>query len=412
MHKTILHIDINSYFATLVQQENPKLRGKPVGIIKDVGRTCIIAASKEAKQQGVGTGDRFSDVRHLCPDLILVPASFERYLDATHKLKDIFENISPNVYIYSLDEAFVDISDCKQHLYSDVEHLATHIQESIKKNLGEWVTCNIGISHNRLLAKMASEITPKGTYLIIDQDNLDSVLASVSFKDVCGIGYRLTKKLNKIGITNPFQLRFFSQEDLEPLFGPFWSVELLKIAWGEESHGLSLIDRPSGHMKSVGRSITGYKLCDNEEEIRAILYNLVEEATHKLRRMNLAGRHISIFLSGQNQHYYNHQTLKNPVNTSQQVFEVIYYNLYQQWQRSFRVIKFGVRIGLLQSIKSQQLTLFDDNHYFMKLTQAVDSINHKFGLFTIRSATMINQPIIKPEVTGFLGDGKYLGLRN
>ena len=97
------HVDINSYFATLLQQENPALRGKPVGIVKEVGRTCIIAASKEAKALGVGTGSRLQDAKHV-PDLILVPAQFDFYLDATKRLKRLFESLAPTVQIFSLDE--------------------------------------------------------------------------------------------------------------------------------------------------------------------------------------------------------------------------------------------------------------------------------------------------------------------
>lgn len=408
--KTILHVDINSYFATLLQQENPKLRGKPIGVVKDLGRTCIIAASKEAKLKGVTTGCRLKDARRLCPQLITIPASFERYLDATRRLKNIFNSISPHVYIYSLDEAFIDVSDCRAHLYPNISELGKNIQNKIKAELGEWVTCNVGISYNRLLAKIASEIAPKGSIFTISEENHDQILATVSFKDVCGIGYRLEKKLRLLGVTTPYQIRFFSIEDLEPLFGPFWAKELLRIAYGEDSLNLQLIDKKQEQMKSVGRSITGYHLYDNEKDIASILYNLMEEVTYKVRKMNLAGRYLGIFLTGEGQYWSSHRTLKYYIRHTSEMFKILHGELYGAWQRNFKIIKFAVRLSLLEHVSKVPQPLFLDYHRREKAYMAMDAISNKYGLFTLRSGRLLNQPVIRPEVTGFLGDKTYYNL--
>lgn len=422
MTPTILHVDINSYFATLLQQENPFLRGKPLGVIKDVGRTCLIATSKEAKTFGVKTGFRLAEAKPLCPQLITVPAAFDRYLDATRRLQKVFKSVTPEVYIYSLDEAFLDVTTCRKYLYPDVKQLAQQIQHQIKQELGEWVTCNVGISHNRLLAKIASEISPPDSYQIIDESNKDAILSSVSFKDVCGVGHRLGKKLAQLGVTVPYQIRFFSEEELQRIFGPFWSKELLQIAYGEESHNLTLIDKPLEHMKSVGRSITGFHPTHSEAEIQAVLYNLTEEIAYKARKMKLAGRHISLFLVSSDSHlngwnsaaknyWGNHLTLPIATNHTQEIFDVIYNQLYRNWHRTFSIIKFGVRLSLLQPENQVPISLFSNYHQQHSLYQALDKISHKYGLFTVKSASMLQQSTIRPEVTGFLGDAKYLGFR-
>jgi DNA polymerase-4 len=198
MKNLILHVDINSYFATMLQQENPMLRGKPVGVIKSEGRTCIIAASKEAKRLGVSTGARVPEAREKIPGLILVPAEFNLMLSATRKMKALFQTFSPSVHIFSLDEAFLDLTGCEKLFTTPVSY-ARRIQARIKEVLGEWVTCNVGISHNKLLAKMAGEIAPKGEALMIDDHNLDDVLRTVEFKDVCGVGWGLQKKAHDAG---------------------------------------------------------------------------------------------------------------------------------------------------------------------------------------------------------------------
>lgn len=408
--RTILHVDINSYFATLLQQENPYLRGKPMGVVKSEGRTCLIAVSKEAKKYGIQTGCRLKEARELCPEILPVPAAFDRYLDATYRLKKIFTSIAPEVFIYSLDEAFIDITDCREYLYQHPQQVGQLIQQQIKQDLGEWVTCNVGISHNRLLAKMASEIAPKGSVLEINEENKDAVLASVSFRDVCGIGYRLEKKLATLDIHNPYQIRLCDPAQLELVVGPFWKQELLKMAYGEEPHLFQQVDQPPEHMKSVSRSITGYHLYDDEAAIKRILYNLMEEVTYKVRRMELAGRYIWIGLNGHDGHWSAHQTLKYHVNHTSEMFKIAYYELYKSWKREFKVIKFMVGLSLLAPVSKVPQPLFGNQRQQEKIYQAMDKISNKYGLFTLRSGSLLNQEVIRPEVTGYLGDRQYYDL--
>lgn len=405
VNKTILHIDINSYFATVLQQENPYLRGKPVGVVKDKGRTCLIAVSKEAKAKGIVTGERQFDALIKCPDLISIPATFERYLDATKRLQKIFESIAPSVIIYSLDEAFIDISDCRKRLYKNPRELAECIQDKIKKELGNWVTCNIGIAENKLLAKMASEVAPKGSITEITQENKDALLATTEFKDVCGVGYRLSKKLAQFSVFTPYQIRFMSDEELEIIVGKFWAKELQKIAYGEETHLLSQTERTIEHMKSVGRSITGYHLYNDETEITNIIKNLCVEVIHKVRKMNLAGRQVWLGLYGQKEYWSNYITFKDPINNLSDFIEKITF-LYKKWQDKFPVIKFAVRLSLLKP--HSQDKLLPDWQKKESMQKALDVINRKYGMFTIHPAALPpTKDIIHPEVTGFLGDKIY-----
>lgn len=405
MKKTILHVDINSYFATILQQENPYLRNKPIGVIKDEGRTCLIAVSKEAKKLGIETGSRKREALILCPDLICVPAVFERYLDTTKRLQKVFSTISPSVDIYSLDEAFIDVSNCRKILYPNINKLGNYIHSMIKKELGEWVTSNVGIAENRLLAKIASEVAPKGTTLEITDENKDALLASTPFKDVCGIGYALSKKLKLFNITVPYQIRFMTAEELNIIFGPFWSKELMKIAYGEETHLLSQLDKKVKHMKSVGRSITGYRLYENETEIGNVLKNLCIEIISKVRTMNLAGRQIQLSLYGQGKKWSTYVTLKESINHLNDLIKWVE-KLYLRWHDKFPVIKFAVRLSLLK--EQSQDELLPEWQKQESLQKAFDFINNKYGIFTLHPAAVPpREELIFPEVTGFLGDKLY-----
>lgn len=405
MKKTILHVDINSYFATILQQENPLLRGKPIGVIKDAGRTCLIATSKEAKQKGVNTGASKSDALTICSEMHFIPAAFERYLDTTKRMQRVFKNISPAVEIYSLDEAFIDVTDCRKNLYPDVISLGKMIQDLLMNELGSWVTSNVGIADSRFMAKMASETAPKGSVLEVTNKNKDLILATTEFKDVCGVGYALAKKLNLLGVTVPYQIRFIPDEDLDSLFGPFWSKELIKIAFGQETHLLSQLDKKVEHMKSVGRSITGYRLYEDQTEITNIIKNLCIEIVTKIRKMDLVGRKISLSLSGQNQTWSTHITLKTPIN---HLKDLIHFTnkLYRSWEDKFPVIKFAVRLSLLEQDSQQELLPAWKKQEAVQ--RAMDIVNNKFGIFTLHPAAIPpRSELIYPEVTGFLGDKTY-----
>lgn len=409
-----LHVDINAYFATMLQQENPHLRGKPIGVVKELRRTCVIAASKEAKLLGVRTGSSAREAKILAPTIIFVPAAFSLYLSATKTLYQLFQTIAPRVEIYSLDEAFIEITDCAR-LYPDPHALGKHIQQRIKEALGEWVTCNVGIGATRFLAKLASETAPKGSVVEITNDNRNAIFASAKFEEVCGIGRRLAHKLSAIGVTNLLLLDMCSDEEIQRQVGPFWTRELRRMTSGEETHLLSFIDR-NPHMQSVGRSITGYAPCSDERAIARILYNLIEETTYKCRTMGLAGRQVWIGLWGSGRHraahrrddfWSAHQTLKYSINTPSEMFEIAYTKLYSSWHRSFPVIKFGVRLNLLSPNNAVAIPLFTRERKAARVMAAVDRVNTKYGLFTVRSGLLANVPIIRPEVTGFLGDKKF-----
>lgn len=408
----IVHVDINSYFATLLQQENPKLRGIPVGVQKSVGRTILIATSKEAKQHGIKTGCSIYEARRLYPQIKTVAAEFDRYLDCTRRLKRLFDSLAPDVFIFSLDEAFIDLTHC-QRLYPDPAAFGREVQQKIKAELGEWVTCNVGISYNRLLAKMASEISPPDSIFEITEHNRDAILARVGFKDVCGIGHGLEKKLRRLGIDHPYAINFWTEEELLPTFGPFWTPELKRIARGEDSHGLALTQNASWTrkpMKSVGRTITGYKLANDETHIRQVLYNLTEEVIYKVRKMDMAGRHIGVGLWGEDQSWYGHRTLKFYVRHTNEMFDLIYGELYKSWQRSFKVIKFGVFLSDLKVMSEVPVSLLPEWHRQERVSKAIDAMTEKYGLFTVKPAALLNFKMIRPEVTGYLGDRKYYGL--
>jgi DNA polymerase IV len=407
-------IDMNSYFATLEQQANPHLRGKPVAVVKEAGRSCVIAASKEAKKFGVHTGEPLRDAREKAPNLITVPADFDFYFHNTKQLQSIFTTLSPDIDLFSLDEAFIDLSSCRQ-LYPNTESFFKTCQEQIKHSLGDWVTFSMGLGKNRLQAKLASEFAGVDNYFEITPDNLDAILSQSQVEKVCGIGYRLTSRLNQLGITHVYQLKFCDDEYLIEHFGKFWAAELRKISEGEESHLLDLRQRILPHMKSVSRSKTLFVPTADPFYLEQMIFNLTEDMCFKARRMKLAGRRIYISLRDtEGGRWGKELRLKGRhVSLSDDIFSLflyIFHDISLSWSKAGRVpkiIRIAVSLNDLQPLAELPTSWLPGVEQRQQAFKAIDQVNEKHGLYTIKSAKLLGFRIIRPEVTGFLGDKTY-----
>ena len=407
MQPWVALIDMNSYFAVLEQQANPHLRGRPVGIVKDFGRTCIIAASKEAKAHGVKTGERLAEARLKCPDIVTVPADFDKYFYNTKLLKQIFESLSPDIHIFSLDEAFLDVSACRR-LYPDAATFFQVVRQQVQKKLGSWVTFSLGLGLNRLQAKLASDLAGPDKWFEITAENLDGALADAQVENICGIGFRLTARLHMLNIFHPYQLNFCDDAFLLEHFGPFWGPELRRIGRGENSHLLDFVDHPPVHMKSVGRSKTLFKANSNPAYIQQMIANLTEDMCFKARRMRLAGRHLYLGLrSTDDQHWTRELHFKTPICHSVEVTRLLLRLFATIDTHHQPVIKVSVGLGDLQPLDEISLCWLPEWNQQQQVSAAVDQINEKHGLYTVKSGRLLNFQIIMPEVTGFLGDKTY-----
>ena len=445
MTRIILHVDLNSFFARATQQANPALRGKPVGIVKALGRTCIIAASIEAKRYGVVTGCRVSDAKKMCPQIILMPADFDKYEDISLRFIKICAQYSPLCEVFSLDECFIDVSETadfwakapqkinlQQLAYLELAkswqlsigavNIAFEIKRRLREEIGDFLTCSVGISHNRLLAKLASSQIKYDGLFWITQDNIISVLDRSCLMDVCGLGGGLYSHLIRLGIDNFAKLRTCLLPYLYKHFGPHWSYHLYNICRGIDSTPvISYGEIPQA--KSVGRTYSAHKPLSNKGEVYKLIRNLEEEASAKARHMGLAGRCVGFCLgtsprnwSAQNdqkksQSWYGHRTLKNYIDDGKKLFDLCRL-ISKDWE--FKNIIFcGVTLGMLTRKGDLSLPLFFDDKRRQDLTEAADSINRRFGDYTLFPAQLLGMDIIRPEVTGYFGDksfrlGKFL----
>lgn len=403
MDSTILHVDLNSFFASVAQQNQPFLRGKPVGIIKALGRTCVIASSNEAKKFGVKTGMSLNQAKTLCPKIILVPADFIQYAKITKKFIKLMDDYSDRVEIFSLDEVFLDVTDTA-HLFGGPLLLAYDLQACLKQNLGEWINCSVGIAKNKFLAKLASGMAPKKSVYVVTAANQQQLLAAAPFTEVCGIGSRLSQRLKTMGITSLPQILAAPDSILQAEFGSFWALQLKRLARGSNDCSLITPDQLP-NAQSVSRTYTLFKNTRDPTIIKALIRNLVEEACSKLRQLGLVGRQFRLGLRGENFSRSELITGKSFTDNNQLVFHQLY-ALYDRWQWPCAVRFAGVWISLLMKKKYLPQPLFLTDQKQSRILQTMDRINQAYGDYTIYPATLLNQTIIRPAINGF--DSRFL----
>ena len=401
--RIILHVDLNSFFATAEQQTNPSLRGKPVGILKAAGRTCVIAASVEAKKYGVKTGMAVFEAKKLCSAIILLPADFDKYADITYRFINICKTYSPTCEVFSLDECFIDISETEK-FFNGALACAFEIKDRLKSEIGDFMTCSIGISHNRLLAKLASsQIKPDGLFTITE-DNALEILDQSDLLDVCGLGFGLYTHLVGLGIDNFPKLRLCSLYFLNKHFGSYWSLHLYNVSRGiDNSPVMPLAEIPDA--KSVSRTYTTHRLLTKKEEILKLMRNLCEETANKARQMNLCGRYVGLALRSSQKSYWGHRTLKTYIDDGKRLFDLCC-QISQSWPIDH--VRFcGVTLGMLTKNQYLPIPLLPSDKRQLDLMSTIDRINKRFGDYTIFPAQLLGMDIVRPEVNGYFGDRKF-----
>ena len=388
LQKTILHIDFDSFFASVEQQDHPELRGRPIGVTAANSRTAIIAASKEAKK--------------ICPNIITTPANFTRYFAISKRFIQICRLYSPYLEVFSIDELFLDITSTAK-LFGGTSQLITRLKNHIWKEMGDIITVSVGVSHNKLLAKMASGLEKPNGITYITSKNLDTVYKAAQLTDVCGIGNRVAKRLTMLGIRSLLDLRSIPEHALIAEFGPHRAAFLADVAWGRDETPVVHFGK-SVETKSVGRN---YCLPKNEYNKRVVLqtiFELLEEIGIKLRTLQKKSRSIGIWLRGDVVNG-GHKTTKFYVDSGKDMFDVLKNSGVLQILNEFQYVRqVSVWAGCLADTHEVTLPLFDEVKRSEKLQHTIDAINTTFGDHTIRNGFLLYSDKLPTVPNGFLAD--------
>ncbi|TXH60667.1 MAG: DNA polymerase IV [Bacteroidia bacterium] len=404
--RVIAHIDFDSFFASCEQQFDPSLRNKPIGVTATNGRTCIIAASREAKRFGVKNVTRVWEARQLCPQIIPVPAHFEKYWEITQKFLDICKDFSPGVELFSLDEVFMDLTQTEKFFGGRYKALEM-IKRRIRREIGEYITVSVGLSHNKLLAKLGSGMNKPNGFTEIKEHEIEDVYSRVELTDFCGIGHRIEKRLNAMGIYTPLELR---RTPLEALIAEFKEAEgkfLKSLGDGVDTREVVPYYLPT-ETKSVGRN---YCLPRNEFDQRVIqqtIFELCEEVGIKLRRLDKKAKTIGMYLGGAN-NWHGRKTVVNHISQGKDIFRVCKM-LYNEWGlarlpvEQGMVRQIGIWTGNLEDARNLTISMFENVEKPPKLLKVMDEINERFGSHTIRNGFLLNSTKLKTVPNGFMAD--------
>ncbi|MDD5437681.1 MAG: DNA polymerase IV [Patescibacteria group bacterium] len=285
------HVDMNSYFASVEQQANPHWRGRPLGVCAYLHKHgCVIAASIEAKKLGAKVGMSVDECRQVCPDMVFVQNDPPKYRAVTSRVFSLLHQISDKVEHYSIDEAFLDLKGWYRDEAEAAWSLA-RMRIRIQNEIGDWLKCSIGIAPSKFLAKLASDLKKPNGLVIITSDNLDETLSTLEIEDACGIGPRIRRRLNKLGIFSLLELKNYPVGNLMRVLGKAGWM------WHERLHGRDVDrlevagERPP---KSVGHSFCVPRRANEQGLIFPIMLRLAERAGRRLRSFGLLAKSMSV----------------------------------------------------------------------------------------------------------------------
>ncbi len=393
---TIMHLDLNSCFASVEQQANPLLRGKPIAVAAYVSPGgCILASSVEAKIYGVKTGLRVKEGQLLCPHLIVLPADPDKYRRVHLKFRKLLSDYTDKVIPKSIDEFVLDLSDFVKSGIN-LEAVAREIKQRIKNEIGDWLTVSVGLAPNRFLAKTAAGLHKPDGLDVIDQSNYQSVYQRLILVDLHGINVRNAARLNRVGISSVAQ---FAKADIQTIHSAFGSVA--GYYWYLRLRGWE-IDAVEFGCKSFGNSYALPKPFTTEAELAPILAKLVEKTTYRLRRggYTTSGVHLAIVYRDGT---YWHRGLTVPeIFASNDVYRYIR-QLLQSCRETKPVRNLAISCFNLRKQAATQLVLFENVLKKKKLAQAVDKIKRRYGQYAIASALTLPAKENVPDRIAFGG---------
>ena len=379
MERVIFHIDMNSYFASASSQANPFLRGRAIGIGGKPGsRGIIAAASIEAKRRGVKTAMNAYEALKICPDLKIVDGDPDSYADISRHFVQIFRRYTDTVEVFSIDEAFLDVTGWHER-WGGPEKLAGRIKSDMRRDLGDCLTCSIGIAPNKILAKLASDLKKPNGLVRISREDAIVFLAFSELTDVYGIAGRMRRRLRALRIRNLLELRAADLSRLISAFGPVVGVKLWLIGQGED---LSPVTASESAAKSFGNSYTLPEDTDNQKTLYRTLLKLAEKVCYRLRQSGQRAKTLSAYARRHDLSYDGGRTrLAKPTSDPLVVIKNAW-DLIKPRIDGVLVRLLGIELTDLVPTREQN-SLWPDCDRRSRVNKTVDEINNSYGPNTV-----------------------------
>lgn len=395
----VLFIDMNSFFASCEQQVNYWLRNRPVGVCVYTGKYgCIIAPSIEAKLKGVKTGMRLDEAIKICPDLVPLETNPNRYREYHVKIIQILKKYSDDVIPKSIDEAIVNLTSYKL-IYKNPTLLAHTIKREIKEQVGEWLHCSIGIAPNALLAKLASNLKKPDGLVIIDQYNIDNILAKLQLTDLPGINKGMASRLKKARIMTPLEIRYSTPEKLrlacKSIVGVYWYK---RLNFAE----VDIMSHPYKSMQSM-RQISA-ELRKNPKNIQQLFITLCMTLERRMMSQKVLSCTVGMHVQYKSGYYYkDHFYTERGIQDGMEIYNTLNKRINKSKKDviNSNVRSLGVQVSHFIPQEAVQLHLFENRLRKDTLRKVVYDIKNKFGTTVIQKAAELSETHILKDAIGF-----------
>ena len=380
---TILHVDMDAFYASVAEKDNPKLKGKAV--VVGAGRRGVVsAANYEARKFGIRAAMPVYKAKALAPHAIFISPDMARYEEVSIAVMKIFEEVTPLVEPISLDEAFLDVTGSKRLLGSG-RQIADLIRRRVEEQEG--ITCSVGIAHNKFIAKIASNHCKPNGVLEIDPEKVLDFLHPLAAKEIWGVGPKTNEHLMKMGLLTVGDIANTPRSNLIRVLGQASGSSLYELAWGRDYR-----DVETEHIeKSISASETFDLDLDSQEEILKEFLRLTERGVERMREKSFATNTISIKVRFADfKTISRSKTVDLPITGTQEIFEIVK-NLYLSLNLDRVLIRLvGISLdSLVEDEDVKQLILGERTTGWRQADKAIDRIKGRFGAGSLRPARLV-----------------------
>jgi DNA polymerase-4 len=381
---TILHVDMDAFYASVEERDNPKLKGKAV--VVGVGKRGVVsAANYEARKFGIRAAMPIYKAKALAPHAVFIAPNMARYAEVSEQVMAIFRDVTPHVEPISLDEAFLDVTGARRLLGSGIE-IADQIRKRVEKDLG--ITCSVGIAHNKFIAKIASGHCKPNGVLEVDPEKMLEFLHPLAANEIWGVGPKTNELLEKMGLFTIADIANTPRSTLIRVLGQASGASLYELAWGRDYR--DVITEHSE--KSISASQTFDVDLYQPEEILKEFLRLTEKSADRMRAKGLAANTISIKVRFADfKTISRSKTLDLPTTGTQEIFEVAK-SLYLGLELDRVLVRLvGVSLdSLVENDDVKQMVLGERTSSWQQADRAIDRVKAKFGSGSLRPARLVD----------------------
>jgi DNA polymerase-4 len=387
---TILHVDMDAFYASVAERDDPSLRGKAV-VVGAGARGVVLSANYAARKYGIRAAMPVGRAKRMAPHAIFVTPDHQRYSEVSAKVMEIFDSFTPLVEPISLDEAFLDVTGARKLLGTGRE-IAVEIRRQVEASEG--ITCSVGIAPSKFIAKLASGHCKPNGILEIPADRILNFLHPLPVNAIWGVGPKTAETLERLGLRTVADIANLPRATLIRALGQASGASLYELAWGRDYRDVT----PNEPDKSISAAETFAQDIDNPEEILQEFLRLTEKAAARLRENNYYAKTISIKVRFADFSTISRsKTLPLPIDSTHEIYEIakgLYLALNLDRAR-LRLV--GISLDNLSEAAPEQLVLGAREKGWREADTAIDQAKLRFGGGSVRPGRLIKKSSADPK---------------